>query len=137
MSTRLGNITKPRQTSPSRVTPNPVATQLNNGIEMNKSTWAIACGALQTVRTSQDMARLEAKFFPATKGNMSLANKTRRFEASSANVIVANFGKVEEDKKTGVKSLADLQSVDVSILLGNYAAAAAASDEGSDEGDEE
>ncbi|SHM53753.1 hypothetical protein [Fibrobacter sp. UWB7] len=106
---------------------------VNNGIEMNKSTWAIACGALQTVRTSQDMARLEAKFFPATKGNMSLSNKTRRFEASSANVIVANFAKVEEDKKTGVKSLADLQSVDVSILLGNYAAAAAASDEGSDE----
>ena len=110
---------------------------VNNGIEMNKSTWAIACGALQTVKTSQDMARLEAKFFPATKGNMSLSNKTRRFEASSANVIVANFAKVEEDKKTGVKSLADLQSVDVSILLGNYAAAAAASDEGSDEGDEE
>jgi phosphoribosylformylglycinamidine (FGAM) synthase-like enzyme len=106
---------------------------VNNGIEMNKSTWAIACGALQTVRTSQDMARLEAKFFPATKGNMSLSNKTRRFEASSANVIVANFAKVEEDKKTGVKSLADLQSVDVSILLGNYAAAAAASDDGADE----
>ena len=105
---------------------------VNNGIETNKSTWAIACQALQTVKTSQDMARLEAKFFPATKGTMSITNKTRRFEASSANVIVSTFGKVEEDKKTGVKSLADLQSVDVSILLGNYAAAAA-SDEGSDE----
>ena len=108
---------------------------VNNGIEMNKSTWAIACGALQTVKNSQDMARLEAKFFPATKGSNSIANKTRRFEASSANVIVSTFGKVEEDKKTGVKSLADLQSVDVSVLLGNvYAASAAESDE--EEGEE-
>ena len=105
---------------------------VNNGIETNKSTWAIACQALP----SQDMARLEAKFFPATKGTMSITNKTRRFEASSANVIVSTFGKVEEDKKTGVKSLADLQSVDVSVLLGNVVAAAE-SDEGAEEGDEE
>ncbi len=108
---------------------------VNNGLDLNKATWAIACQALQTVKTSQDMARLEAKFFPATKGTMSLANKTRRFEASSANVIVANFGKVEEDKKTGVKSLADLQSVDVSVLLGNVVTAAAESEE-AEEGEE-
>ena len=105
---------------------------VNNGIEMNKQTWAIACGALQTVKNSQDMARLEAKFFPATKGSNSIANKTRRFEASSANVIVSTFAKVEEDKKTGVKSLAGLQSVDVSVLLGK-AVASAESDEGADE----
>ena len=109
---------------------------VNNGIETNKSTWAIACQALQTVKTSQDMARLEAKFFPATKGTMSITNKTRRFEASSANVIVSTFGKVEEDKKTGVKSLAGLQSVDVSVLLGNVAAAPA-SDAADEEGAEE
>lgn len=107
---------------------------INNGIDMNKQTWAIACEALQSVKNSQDMARLEAKFFPATKGSNSIANKTRRFEASSANVIVSTFGKVEEDKKTGVKSLADLQSVDVSVLLGNVAAATAAESE--DEGEE-
>ena len=99
---------------------------VNNSIDVNKNVWALACETVQSAKTSQDQARLEAKFFPATKGSNSLANKTRRFEASSANVIVANFAKVEEDKKTGVKSLADLQSVDVSVLLGNVAAAAAA-----------
>ena len=109
---------------------------VNSAIETNKGTWAIACGALQTVKNTQDMAKLEAKFFPATKGSMSITNKTRRFEASSANVIVSTFGKVEENKKTGVKSLADLQSVDVSVLLGNVVAAAE-SDEGAEEGDEE
>ena len=110
---------------------------VNNGIEMNKQTWAIACEALQTVKNSQDMARLEAKFFPATKGSNSIANKTRRFEASSANVIVSTFAKVEEDKKTGVKSLAGLQSVDVSVLLGNVAAAAASDDSADEEGGDE
>jgi hypothetical protein len=102
---------------------------VNNGLDLNKATWAIACQALQTVKTSQDMAKLEAKFFPATKGSNSIANKTRRFEASSANVIVSTFGKVEEDKKTGVKSLADLQSIDVSVLLGNVVTAVAESEE--------
>ena len=110
---------------------------VNNGIEMNKQTWAIACEALQTVKNSQDMARLEAKFFPATKGSNSIANKTRRFEASSANVIVSTFAKVEEDKKTGVKSLAGLQSVDVSVLLGNVAAATASDDSADEEGGDE
>ena len=108
---------------------------VNNGIEMNKSTWAIACEALQTVKNTQDMAKLEAKFFPMTKGSNSITNKTRRFEASSANVIVSYFGKVEENKTTGVKSLADLQSVDVSVLLGNVATAST-SDEAEEEGEE-
>ena len=108
---------------------------VNNGIDLNKATWAIVCEALQSVKTSQDMAKLEAKFFPATKGSNSIANKTRRFEASTANVIVSTFGKVEEDKKTGVKSLADLQSVDVSVLLGKVAVPSA--EEAAEEGDEE
>jgi hypothetical protein len=98
---------------------------VNNGIEMNKSTWAIACEALQTVKNTQDMAKLEAKFFPMTKGSNSITNKTRRFVASSANVIVSYFGKVEENKTTGVKSLADLQSVDISVLLVQVLAASA------------
>ncbi len=106
---------------------------VNNAIDLNKATWAIACEALQSVRTSQDMARLEAKFFPATKGSNSITNKTRRFEASTANVLVSTFGKVEEDKKTGVKSLADLQSVNVDMLLGRVAPAVPESD---DEGEE-
>ena len=108
---------------------------VNNGIEMNKQTWAIACEALQTVKNTQDMAKLEAKFFPMTKGSNSIANKTRRFEANSANVIVSYFGKVEENKTTGVKSLADLQSVDVSVLLGKVAPAAE-TEESADEGEE-
>ena len=107
---------------------------VNNAIDMNKATWAIACEALQTVKNSQDMARLEAKFFPATKGSNSIANKTRRFEASSANVLLSTFAKVEEDKKTGVKSLAGLQSVDVSVLLGK--AAAVVETEEAEEGEE-
>ena len=57
---------------------------VNNAIDMNKATWAIACEGLQTAKSSQDMAKLEAKFFPATKGSMSITNKTRRFEASSS-----------------------------------------------------
>ena len=104
---------------------------VNSAIETNKGTWAIACGALQTVKNTQDMAKLEAKFFPATKGSMSITNKTRRFEANSANVIVSNFAKVEENKSTGVKSLAGLVSVDVSVLLGKIAPADP--DEGADE----
>ena len=108
---------------------------VNNAIDMNKSTWAVACEALQSVKNTQDMARLEAKFFPATKGSNSIANKTRRFEASSANVIVSTFAKVEEDKKTGVKSLAGLQSVDVSVLLGNVAPTPVA-EEAAEEGEE-
>jgi hypothetical protein len=108
---------------------------VNNAIDMNKATWAIACEGLQSAKSSQDMAKLEAKFFPATKGSMSITNKTRRFEASSANVIVSTFGKVEENKKTGVKSLVDLQSVDVSVLLGKVAPVAeeAAEEEGAEE----
>ena len=104
---------------------------VNTAIETNKGTWAVACGALQTVKNTQDMAKLEAKFFPATKGSMSITNKTRRFEANSANVIVSNFAKVEENKTTGVKSLAGLVSVDVSVLLGKIAPAEP--DEGADE----
>ena len=110
---------------------------VNNAIDMNKATWAIACEGLQTVKTSQDMARLEAKFFPATKGSMNIANKTRRFEASTANIIVSNFAKVEEDKKTGVKSLASLVSVDVSVLLGKVAAPVETEEGADEEGAEE
>ena len=113
-----------------------ILSRVNNSVDVNKLVWAMACEAKQTVKTSQDMAKLEAKYFPTTKGANSIANKTRRFEASSANVIVSTFGKVEEDKKTGVKSLADLQSVDVSVLLGNFAAATADSDEAEEEGEE-
>ena len=90
---------------------------------------------VNTVKNTQDMAKLEAKFFPMTKGSNSITNKTRRFEASSANIIVSTFAKVEENKTTGVKSLADLQSVDVSVLLGNVATAST-SDEAEEEGEE-
>ncbi len=90
---------------------------VNNSIETNKGVWALACEAIQSVKTSQDQARLEAKYFPSTKGSMSIANMTRRFEATGAYYIVSKFAKVEE--KNGVKSLAGLVSVNVNALAGN------------------
>lgn len=108
---------------------------VNNSIDMNKGVWNLATEVVQNVKTSQDQARLEAKFFPSTKGTMSIANKTRKFEASSDYYIVSNFSKVEVDKKTDVKSLSGLVSVNVNALLGN--AAVAASDEDEDEEMEE
>ena len=92
---------------------------LNNSIETNKGVWNLAVETIQTVKSSQDQARLEAKYFPSTKGSMSIANMTRRFEATGAYYIVSNFSKVEVDKKTEVKSLAGLVSVNVNALLGN------------------
>lgn len=102
---------------------------VNNSIDMNKGVWNLAVEAVQSVKTSQDQARLEAKFFPSTKGTMSIANKTRKFEASSDYYIVSNFAKVEVDKKTEVKSLSGLVSVNVNALLGNVSIAADDEDE--------
>jgi len=106
---------------------------VNNSIDVNKGVWTLACEAVQSVKTSQDQARLEAKLFPSVKGTMSIANKTRKFEASSDYYIVSNFAKVEEDKKTGVKSLSGLTSVNVNALLGNTAVAAEEEEEGEEE----
>ena len=92
---------------------------VNNSIDVNKGVWSLACEAVQTVKTSQDQARLESKYFPSTKGSMSIANMTRRFEATGAYYIVSKFSKVEVDKKTEVKSLAGLVSVNVNALVGN------------------
>jgi hypothetical protein len=50
---------------------------------------------------------------------MSIANMTRRFEATGAYYIISKFAKVEVDKKTEVKSLAGLVSVNVNALVGN------------------
>ena len=69
------------------------------------------------------MAKLEAKYFPTTKGSNSIANKTRRFEATSAYFIVSSFDKVDVDKKTDLKTLSGLKSIDVSALLGEAVAA--------------
>lgn len=91
---------------------------VNNSIETNKGVWNLAVETIQTVKSSQDQARLEAKYFPSTKGSMSIANMTRRFEATGAYYIVSNFSKVEVDKKTEVKSLVGLVSVNVNALLG-------------------
>ena len=110
---------------------------VNNSIETNKNVWSLAVETVQSVKTSQDQARLEAKYFPSTKGTMSIANMTRRFEATGAYYFVSKFSKVEVDKKTEVKSLAGLVSVDVNALLGNVTiASAAAEEEGEDEGEE-
>ena len=73
---------------------------VNNSADVNKLVWAMAVEANQTVKTSQDMAKLEAKYFPTTKGSNSIANKTRRFEATSAYFIISTFDKVDVDKKT-------------------------------------
>ena len=91
---------------------------VNNSVDVNKLLWAMAVEANQTVKTSQDMAKLEAKYFPTTKGANSIANKTRRFEATSAYFIVSTFDKVDEDKKTNLKTLSGLKSIDVGALMG-------------------
>lgn len=109
---------------------------VNNSIDVNKGVWSLAVEAVQTVKTSQDQARLESKYFPSTKGSMSIANMTRRFEATGAYYIVTKFSKVEVDKKTEVKSLAGLVSVNVNALTGNPGEEIAEEEEG-EEGAEE
>ncbi|WP_407449973.1 hypothetical protein [Fibrobacter sp.] len=109
---------------------------VNNSIDVNKGVWSLACEAVQTVKTSQDQARLESKYFPSTKGSMSIANMTRRFEATGAYYIISKFAKVEVDKKTEVKSLAGLVSVNVNALVGNPGEEIAEEEEG-EEGAEE
>ena len=103
---------------------------VNNSIDVNKNVWALACETVQGVKTSQDQARLEAKYFPSTKGSMSIANMTRRFEATGAYYFVSTFSRVEVDKKTEVKSLAGLVSVNVNALLGNSIEEAEEEEEG-------
>ena len=113
---------------------------VNSSVDVNRLLWAMSCEALQDVKTSMDMAKLEAKYFPTTKGQNSIANKTRRFEATSAYYIVSSFAKVDEDKKTGLKTLSGLQSIDVNALVGNVAAAIpdeAEGEETDEEGSEE
>ena len=95
---------------------------VNNSVDVNKLLWAMAVEANQTVKTSQDMAKLESKYFPTTKGANSIANKTRRFEATSAYFIVSTFDKVDTDKKTDLKTLSGLKSIDVGALMGEAAA---------------
>ena len=109
---------------------------VNNSIETNKGVWALACEAVQSVKTSQDQARLEAKYFPSTKGSMSIANMTRRFEATGAYYIISKFSKVEVDKKTEVKSLAGLVSVNVNALVGNPGEEIEEAEEGEDGAEE-
>mgnify|MGYP003504417845 CR=1 FL=1 len=91
---------------------------LNPSNETYKLVWALACEGIQTAKSSQDLAKLEAKYFPTTKGSNSIANKTRRFEVTSAYFIVSSFDKVDVDKKTDLKTLSGLKSIDVGALLG-------------------
>ena len=106
---------------------------VNSSADVNKLVWALACEAKQTVKTSQDMAKLEAKYFPTTKGANSIANKTRRFEATSAYFIISSFDKVDVDKKTDLKTLSGLKSIDVSALQGEFVAAQEEEVEGEEE----
>lgn len=109
---------------------------VNNSADVNKLVWALACEAKQTVKTSQDMAKLEAKYFPTTKGSNSIANKTRRFEATGAYFIVSSFDKVDVDKKTDIKTLSGLNSIDVNALLGESVATQEEEVEGEEEEEE-
>ena len=103
-----------------------ILSRVNNSADVNKLVWALACEAKQTVKTSQDMAKLEAKYFPTTKG----AN-------TSAYFIVSSFDKVDVDKKTELKTLSGLNSIDVSALYGEFVAAQEEEVEGEEEeGDE-
>ncbi len=109
---------------------------VGNSIDVNKMVWALACEGIQTAKSSQDMAKLEAKYFPATKGSNSLSKKTRRFEATGSYFIVSSFDKVDEDKKTQLKTLSGLNNIDVSALLGLVAPAAPAPSEEEEEDEE-
>ena len=110
---------------------------VNSTAGTTKMLWALTCDAVQGAKTSQDMAKLEGKYFPATKGSNSISQKTRRFEPTAAYSIVTTFDKVDVDKKTDLKTLSGLKSIDVSTLLGNAVIAAAAEEEeGEEEGEE-
>ncbi len=108
---------------------NKILEYMGMSVETNKLVWALTNDALQKVKTTQDMAKLEAKYFPTTKGNMSITNMTRTFNASSSFTIVSSFEKVVLDKKTQVKSLSGLKAIDVSSLLGKAAPVAAVEEE--------
>lgn len=107
---------------------------VNSTAGTTKMLWALTCDAIQDAKTSQDMAKLEGKYFPATKGSNSISQKTRRFEPTAAYYIVTTFDKVADDKKNNLKTLSGIKSIDVNALLGNAVIAAAAEE---DEGEEE
>lgn len=109
---------------------------VSNSIDVNKMVWALACEGIQTAKSSQDMAKLEAKYFPATKGSNSKVKMTRHFEASTFYFIDSKFDKVDTDKKTDVWFLNNLSSIDVSALLGLVTPAATAPSEEEDEYEE-
>ena len=109
---------------------------VSNSIDVNKMVWALACEGIQTAKSSQDMAKLEAKYFPATKGSNSKVKMTRHFEASTFYFIDSKFDKVDTDKKTDVWFLNNLSSIDVSALLGLVTPAATALTEEEDEYEE-
>ena len=109
---------------------------VSNSIDVNKMIWALACEGIQTAKSSQDMAKLEAKYFPATKGSNSKVKMTRHFEASTFYFIDSKFDKVDTDKKTDVWFLNNLSSIDVSALLGLVTPAATAPSEEEEEYEE-
>ena len=109
---------------------------VSNSIDVNKMVWALACEGIQTAKSSQDMAKLEAKYFPATKGSNSKVKMTRHFEASTFYFIDSKFDKVDVDKKTDVWYLTNLSSIDVSALLGLVTPAATAPSEEEEEYEE-
>ncbi|WP_407443903.1 hypothetical protein [Fibrobacter sp.] len=109
---------------------------VGSSIDVNKMVWALACEGIQTAKSSQDMAKLEAKFFPSTKGSNSKAKMTRHFEASTFYFIDSKFAKVDTDKKTDVWYLNNLSSIDVSALLGLVTPTVAAPSEDEEEYEE-
>ena len=109
---------------------------VSNSIDVNKMVWALACEGIQTAKSSQDMAKLEAKYFPATKGSNSKVKMPRHFEASTFYFIDSKFDKVDVDKKTDVWYLTNLSSIDVSALLGLVTPAATAPSEEEEEYEE-
>lgn len=106
---------------------------VNESIETNKTLWLMTCDAVQNVKTAKQMAELESKYFPGIKGNMSIAQKNRKFEATMAYYIVSYYSNVEVDKKTDVKTLTGLTAIDVNALLGN--AVVSSGDEEGEEGE--
>ena len=72
---------------------------VNNSVDVNKLVWAMACEAIQTVKTSQDMAKLESKYFPTTKGSNSIAQKAQS-AISKKDFIAKAYISLKESRET-------------------------------------
>ncbi len=92
---------------------------VNATLEQNRLLWSLVSEvAEKKLSTAKQLADAESKYFPIVKGSNSIAKQTRTFAPNPDFPIVFSFAKVETDKKTGVKTLVDLNAVSIDALLG-------------------